>query len=429
MVDIVISNSDFCYKCLPLSIIEDKYLTIGSRSRLMEKLCTVISYYDFSLLKMKKMFRGERFHIVYELKSQEFERVELRAAVVDTFYDVPLMYVAEYYCTGIVKLNFIELMRKPGGIKRIMEHDKNNNIINEYYVTTPDETDFRVIELDESLGVNTEEGFLEMIGKYFVCHEELLQSLSFEDVKNVSRVIDTDSCNYMCHEYMSDDYTEYDDDVYDEDYEDTNYDMYDNTIKADFYHINADGVSIGYYYVYEKPMKLECYNIMPATETHLEEYGIQSKIKTGKVMVACLEDGIHDECISIPSIVEHEGKKYTVIGLETNSLSDCKAKVVKLSETIDYIGGMSFSGCENLERIEMPETLKFIGREAFIFCPKLLELEIPKGIEYSIHCISTYNSLKKVYVHNSLTQEGIELLSEDFNLYGIHKFEVINIDK
>lgn len=409
----IISNIDFCYKYLPLFILEDELLTIGSRSRLMEKLSFPFTYFDFSLLKMKKFFRGEHFHILFELQSQEYERTEFRAAVVDMDNTVPLLYVAEYHCDGTVKVSFIKLMRMPGTVKRIIELDKNNIVIDERFTTEIDDTDYEAINIEDVSSVDTEDSFLEMIRKYSDFHRMMLYDVPFLDIK--------------CELYHID-YSQYmnvgldDDSICDE--TDT-----DEEIKADFYQKNEDGVEIGYFYVYEKPDILEGFNIMPATELRVEEYGIKSKIKTGKVMVACVKDYLHGEYISIPSVVEYNGRDYTVIGLDIDCFNGCKAKEIRLPETIDYIGGSSFSDCENLKCIGMPSTIKFIGREAFMGCQNLKELEIPEGLEFSIHCISAFNHLEKVYVHNSLSQEGIELLSEDFNKYGMHKFEVINIDK
>ncbi|MBM6806622.1 leucine-rich repeat protein [Bacteroides caecicola] len=409
----IISNVDFCYKYLPIFILEDEFLTIGSRSRLIEKLSFPFTYFDFSLLKMKKFFRGEHFYILFELQSQEYERVEFRAAVVNNDYSVPLLYVAEYHCDGTVKVSFIKLMRTPGSVKRIIELDKNNIVINERFTTEIDETDYEAINVEDVGNIDTEDSFLEMIRKYYDFHRMMLYDIPFLDVK--------------CELYHID-YRQYinvgldDDNVCDET-------ETDEEIKADFYQKNEDGVEIGYFFVYEKPDILEGFNIMPATELRVEEYGIKSKIKTGKVMVACVKDYLHGEYISIPSVVEYNGRSYTVIGLDIDCFNRCKAKEIRLAETIDYIGRSSFSDCENLECIRMPSTIKFMGREAFMGCQNLKELEIPEGLEFSIHCISAFNHLEKVYVHNSLSQEDIELLSEDFNKYGMHKFEVINIDK
>lgn len=409
----IISNIDFCYKYLPLFILEDELLTIGSRSRLMEKLSFPFTYFDFSLLKMKKFFRGEHFHILYELQSQEYERMEFRAAVVDMDNTVPLLYVAEYHCDGTVKVSFIKLKRTPGSVKRIIELDKNNIVINERFTTEVDDTDYEIINVEDVGNIDTEESFLEMIRRYSDFHGMMLHDIPFSDVKCELYHIDySQYINFGLDDDSSWDETETDEQE-----------------KADFYQKNEDGLEIGYYYVYEKPDILEGFNIMPATELRVEEYGIESKIRTGKVMVACVKDYLHGEHISIPSVVEFDGRNYTVIGLDIDCFNGCKAKEIRLPETIDYIGGSSFSDCENLECIRMPRTIKFMGREALIGCQKLKEVEIPEGLEFSIHCISASNYLEKVYVHDSLSQEGVELLSEDFNKFGMHKFEVINIDR
>lgn len=409
----IISNIDFCYKYLPRFILEDGFLTVGSRSRLMEKLSFPFTYFDFSLLKMKKKFIDGCFYILFELQSQEYDRVELRGAVVNIHYCVPFLYVAEYHCDGTVKVSFIKLLRTPGSVKRIIKLDKNNIVVGEHFTTSIDDTDYEIIDVEDDTNINTEERFLQIIKKYFDFHGMMMHDIPLFDVKS-------ELCYTSFGTYINvgvDDGSECD-----------NMDMNDY-IKADFYQKNKDGVEIGYFYVYEKPDTLEGYNIMPATELRVEEYGIESKIKTGKVMVACIENDIINEYLSIPSVVEHEGRNFTVVGLDISCFNGCKFKEIRLPETIDYIGGASFSDCENLEHIKMPETIKFIGIEAFIGCKNLKELEIPKGLEFSIHCISTFNYLEKVYIHDTLAQEGIELLSEDFNKYGLHKFEVINIDR
>lgn len=192
-------------------------------------------------------------------------------------HTVPLLYVAEYHCDGMVKVSFIKLMRTPGSVKRIVELDENNIVTNERFTIEIDGTDYEIINVEDVSNIDTEDSFLEMIRKYSCFHGMMLYDVPFSDVK----------CELYHIDYSQNLNVGLDDDgIWDE--TETN-----EQIKADFYQKNEDGLEIGYYYEYEKPYILEDFNIMPATELRVEEYGIESKIRAGKVMVACVKDYLH----------------------------------------------------------------------------------------------------------------------------------------
>lgn len=54
---------------------------------------------------------------------------------------------------------------------------------------------------------------------------------------------------------------------------------------------------------------------------------------------------------------------------------------VVVSEGFENLAHGAFSGCENLQEVQLPDSIKYIGQGAFRCCGKLKEITIPKGVE------------------------------------------------
>lgn len=74
-------------------------------------------------------------------------------------------------------------MRTPGSVKRIVELDKNNIVINERFTTEVDDTDYEIVNVEDVSNIDTEDSFLEMIMRYSDFHGMMLYDISFSDVK------------------------------------------------------------------------------------------------------------------------------------------------------------------------------------------------------------------------------------------------------
>ena len=82
-----------------------------------------------------------------------------------------------------------------------------------------------------------------------------------------------------------------------------------------------------------------------------------------------LNDSRLDTCI-IPSYVYWQGQQMQVVGLKEAAFEDCKnLKYIEMPNTIKYIGGFAFSGCD----------IDTIGLGAFRCCPSLKTVYIPRS--------------------------------------------------
>lgn len=76
--------------------------------------------------------------------------------------------------------------------------------------------------------------------------------------------------------------------------------------------------------------------------------------------------------VTIPPVVEYDGKEYDVVGIGDDAFNYCWAiKSVELPETIDSIGNLAFGYCASLRSVNIPENTLSIGNEAFTGCSAL----------------------------------------------------------
>ena len=89
-------------------------------------------------------------------------------------------------------------------------------------------------------------------------------------------------------------------------------------------------------------------------------------------------------------------------------------KKIKLSQNLESIGTLAFSGCESLETIEIPDSVTKIEREAFAECSKLKAIKLPlnlRNLGIFIDPINNYNiPLEKLVIKYKTTEELREFL-------------------
>ena len=90
---------------------------------------------------------------------------------------------------------------------------------------------------------------------------------------------------------------------------------------------------------------------------------------------------IKEEVFSIPETVEYDGIKYTVTGLDENSLcNQVFIKTIYLPSTITEIGDNAFYGCKRLTEVHLGgNTPAKGGLSAFGGCSSELTFYVPKG--------------------------------------------------
>ena len=108
--------------------------------------------------------------------------------------------------------------------------------------------------------------------------------------------------------------------------------------------------------------------------------------------------------VVIPSEIEYEGVKYTVVSIGTNAfMSSVNLTSVTLPNSIKEIGYQSFYGCVGIKEFAIPNSVEIIGYKAFQGCSSLEEISIPSNVT-TINSMAFADcvSLKKVYYSANL---------------------------
>ena len=94
---------------------------------------------------------------------------------------------------------------------------------------------------------------------------------------------------------------------------------------------------------------------------------------------------------------------------------------IKLADSVETIGYISFAFCPNLEVVICGSGLKTIGKYAFQTCASLREVELNDGLEHILECaFSGSMSLKSLVIPSSvITMEApFVMMSSDFKIIG-----------
>lgn len=85
--------------------------------------------------------------------------------------------------------------------------------------------------------------------------------------------------------------------------------------------------------------------------------------------------------IVIPSTVEYNSRKFTVVNIGAKAFKDCESLTsVVISKGVFTIGKSAFENCLYLTSVEFPESLSSIGEEAFYYCRCLSSVEFPASL-------------------------------------------------
>ena len=137
------------------------------------------------------------------------------------------------------------------------------------------------------------------------------------------------------------------------------------------------------------------------------EYGFSPTTKEASVVRGC------DGDITIPSEIEYEKNKYTVISIGSYAFSGCSGLTsITIPNSVTEIGSSAFSGCSGLTSITIPKSVTVIGFSAFYGCLSLTSVTIPKsvtviGSSAFIGC----SGLTSITIPNSATKIGEKAFS------------------
>ena len=120
------------------------------------------------------------------------------------------------------------------------------------------------------------------------------------------------------------------------------------------------------------------------------------------------DDNKYQGDIVIPSFVEYNTRKLSVIKIGESAFKDCTGLTsVTLPESLTTVGRSAFSGCSGLSSITFPESLPGIGPEAFKDCTGLTSVTIPETCSIiSWDAFSGCSGLTSVTFPESLTSIG-----------------------
>ena len=110
-------------------------------------------------------------------------------------------------------------------------------------------------------------------------------------------------------------------------------------------------------------------------------------------------DNKYDGDIVIPSTVEYNTRKFTVIQIGSEAFYQCTGLTsVEFPSSLTSIGAYAFSGCSSLTSVEFPSSLTSMGDYAFYGCSSLTSVEFLEGLtmigEYAFRGCSGLKTVK-----------------------------------
>lgn len=112
---------------------------------------------------------------------------------------------------------------------------------------------------------------------------------------------------------------------------------------------------------------------------HIDDDQSVSVDFNGAVFYQNVTHACYDGDVIIPETVEHNGKTYTVIGINQLAFYFCPISSVTLPNTIKTIGLAAFAGCPITE-LTLPTSLEAFGESVF-GGSKIKSITIPSGVK------------------------------------------------
>lgn len=114
--------------------------------------------------------------------------------------------------------------------------------------------------------------------------------------------------------------------------------------------------------------------------------------------------------ITIPSYVEHSGKRYKVVRLGDGAFWACDSLVaVVMPATMKCVGSNAFNSSNLIATINFPDSIEEIGDSTFRNCLRMRSIRIPKKLKH----IPPYFASGAGSLHQIEIPEGVESLERD----------------
>ena len=112
--------------------------------------------------------------------------------------------------------------------------------------------------------------------------------------------------------------------------------------------------------------------------------------------------------IVIPSTVEYNSRKFTVVNIGAEAFKECESLTsVVISKGVSTIGKSAFERCYGFTSVVIPEGVSTIGKSAFKDCVDLTSVEFPESLtSIGEEAFSYCRCLSSVEFPASLTKIG-----------------------
>ncbi len=162
--------------------------------------------------------------------------------------------------------------------------------------------------------------------------------------------------------------------------------------------------------------------------------GIKYRLKDEKATVMSFQQVFLGEVVEIPSIVNYNGKSYTVTEIEYCAFNDCDfIKKIIIPETVSVLGELFFAESDSLEEIVIDVSNNYFkvvdgmvltkdGKELLTCLPSdKTEIIIPNGVE--IIKENSFDSMKNIV--KLVLPEGLKVIER--GVFEVSKLEEVNL--
>lgn len=130
--------------------------------------------------------------------------------------------------------------------------------------------------------------------------------------------------------------------------------------------------------------------------------------------------GLKDFIIKNGVLEKHKGRESDVtvpsgvVIIKDKAFAKCTSlRSVRISDSVEWIGGHAFKGCTGLQSITLGNGVKSIMRSAFFGCTNLTEITLPESLEFiGYRIFECCINLRKIHAPNGLP--NLTEASEDF---------------
>lgn len=99
--------------------------------------------------------------------------------------------------------------------------------------------------------------------------------------------------------------------------------------------------------------------------------------------------------------------KDSCMAIYSGAFEECtNLEMVKLPDTVLYIGRRAFDNCKKLRNINIPRSCTIIDEMAFSFCESLTEIALPNSLKYIKSHAFSHSGLKHIIIPDSVKGTG-----------------------